>query len=62
MEQAIKSDPGFADGKVLPVLQDGTPLPPALAGTTGLGSAPLYVDLRDGKSADVWELLLNSLS
>ncbi len=62
MEQAIKSDPGFADGKVLPILQDGTPLPPELAGAGGLGSGPLYVDLRDDKSAAAWELLLKSCS
>jgi hypothetical protein len=62
MEQAIKSDPGFADGKVLPILRDGTPLPAELVGAGGLGSAPLYVDLHDDKSADAWELLLKSCS
>ena len=62
MEQAIKSDPGFADGKVLPILQDGTPLPRELAGAGGLGSGPLYVDLRDDKNAAAWELLLKSCS
>ena len=60
MEQAIKSDPGFAESKVLPILQDGTPPPSALAGAGGLGSAPLHVDLHDDKSAAAWELLLKS--
>jgi hypothetical protein len=62
MEQAIKSDPGYADGKVLPILQDGTPLPLDLSDAGGLGSAPIYVDLHDDKSADAWELLLKSCS
>jgi hypothetical protein len=62
MEQAIKCDPSFADGKVLPILQDGTPLPPELKGASGLGSEPIYVDLHDDKSADAWELLLKSCS
>ena len=62
MEQAIKSDPGFAKSKVLPILQDGTPLPPELKGAGGLGSEPIYVDLHDDKSADAWALLLKSCS
>jgi hypothetical protein len=62
MEQAIKSDPHFADGEVLPVLLDATPLPPELGGAGGLGSVPLYVDLHDDKSADAWALLLKSCS
>ena len=62
MEQAIKSDPGFVDSKVLPILQDGTSLPPELASAGGLGSGPLYVDLRDDESAAAWELLLKSCS
>jgi hypothetical protein len=60
MDQAIKSDPSFAASKVLPVRLDSTPLPLALAGTSGLGSAPVYADLRDGKNAAAWDLLLNS--
>ncbi len=59
MEQAIKSDPSFTDGKVLPILQDGTPLPPQLAGSGGLGSGPLYVEYFKDKDA-AWALLLKS--
>jgi hypothetical protein len=61
MKQAIKSDPGFADGKVLPILQDGTPLPPELKGAGGLGSGPVYVDYFKDKDAP-WALLLKSCS
>jgi hypothetical protein len=62
MEQAIKSDPGFAHGKVLPISQDGTPLPPELSGAGGLGSEPIHVDLCDDKKDDGWALLLKSCS
>ena len=62
MEQAIKCDPGFTDSKVLPILQDGTPLPPELAGAGGLGSDPLCVNLCDDKNEFEWALLLKSLS
>jgi len=60
MDQAIKCDPGFVDGKVLPILQDSTPLPRKLSGAGGLGSGPIYVDLHDDKSAAAWEPLLKS--
>ena len=60
MAQAIKADPGFAAGKVLPVMLDGAPLPTALAGSCGLGSGPVYVDLRDDKNTAAWDLLLSS--
>ncbi len=59
MEEAIKSDPGFTHGKVLPILQDGTPPPHELAGVGGLGSSPLYVDYFKDKDA-AWALLLKS--
>jgi hypothetical protein len=60
MEQAIKCDPGFAKSKVLAIRRDDTPMPAALRGAGGLGSAPIYVDLRDDEKADAWELLLKS--
>ena len=62
MDQAIKTDPGFTDGKVLPVMLDSTPLPPALAGSSGLGSGPIYIELCDDKIAAAWALLLKSCS
>ncbi len=62
MEQAIKSDPDFAAGKVQPVMLDNTPLPAALAGTGSLGSGPIYIDLQDDKKDAAWMLLLNSCS
>jgi hypothetical protein len=60
MEQAIKSDPAFADGKVLAVKRDVKRMPPALKGASGLGTGPLYVDLSDDKKDDDWALLLKS--
>ena len=60
MDQAIESDPGFATGKVLPIMLDGTPLPPQLASAGGLASGLLYVDLQDDKKVAAWALLLNS--
>lgn len=60
MDQAIKSDPGFAASKVLVVKLDSTPLPPELTGTGSLGSGPLYVDLQADKNSAPWDLLLES--
>ena len=60
MDRAIALDPSFAAGIVLPIRMDATPLPPALAGTGGLGTGPIYVDLRDGGDAEAWGLLLKS--
>jgi hypothetical protein len=60
MLQAIKSDPKFVTGRVLPVRLAPTPLPAPLAGSRGLGTGPLYVDLQDDKNSVAWKLLLKS--
>jgi TIR domain len=51
MDRAIRLDPGFAKGKIIPVKLDGAPLP---AKITKL----IYVDLRNDQADDQWRLLI----
>lgn len=60
MAKAIEADPGFATSKVLPIRLDATPTPPDLAGMSGLGSEPLYVDLQNDTDSAPWDLLIKS--
>jgi hypothetical protein len=53
MDRAIGLDPGFTNGKVIPVRLDGAKLPAKFAKPN-----PLYVDLRDGEAGDQWRLLI----
>ncbi len=56
MKRALKSDPKFEQGVVIPVMQGACALP----STISRWSPPLYVNLQDDKSADQWRLLLQS--
>ena len=60
MAKAIAADPGFAMGKVLPNRRDDKPWPSDLAGISGLGSEPLYIDLQNDTDGDQWDLLIRS--
>jgi hypothetical protein len=51
MNRAIKLDPGFPSGKVLPVKLDDSALPKRM-------EPLLYVDLRDTGADDKWQLLI----
>jgi hypothetical protein len=55
MERAIQRDPKFEKGITIPVLRMTCDLPPAITLPD-----PLYVDLRDDRNADSWNLLLAS--
>jgi len=52
MKRAIKRDPKFMKGNVIPVLRIDCTLP-------GVIKRPLYVDLRDDKDAAQWDKLLS---
>ena len=54
MDRALRLDPQFARGAVIPVRLDDCSLPGKLQGP----NAPLYVDLRDDRAPDPWRLLL----
>jgi hypothetical protein len=56
MTRALKSDPKFKHGVVVPVMRGGCALP----STISRWNPPLYVDLQDDKQADQWRLLLQS--
>ena len=60
MTQAIATDADFSNGKVIVIRRDDEALPNELDGKAGLGSEPLYVDLRDDNANSSWELLLKS--
>ena len=51
MDRAVRLDPGFTNGKVIPVRLDGANLPARITRPN-----PVYVDLRDGDAGDQWEL------
>ena len=53
MNRAIRLDPGFTAGKVIPVKLDGAKLPAKIARPN-----PLYVDLRNAAADDQWRLLI----
>jgi hypothetical protein len=53
MDRAIRLDPGFVNGKVVPVKLDGAKLPAKITRPN-----PLYVDLRNGAADDQWQLLI----
>ncbi len=55
LENAVRRDPEFRRGSVVPVVRAECPIPEAL----GRGDL-LYVDLRDDKDAAQWGLLLKS--
>ena len=61
MKQAIKTDPDFSKSKVIVIRQDDTPIPNKLAPKRGLGSEPLYVDLREDDKPAFWKLLVEEL-
>jgi TIR domain len=54
MNRAIKCDPKFEQGIVVPVLRESCKLPTSIP----KWNAPLYADLRDDKQSDPWSLLL----
>jgi hypothetical protein len=56
MKRAIKRDPFFKKGVVLPVKRQACTLPPSLTKS----SQPLYIDLTDDRDADQWDLLMNA--
>lgn len=60
LAKAIEADPGFATCKVLPIRLDDTPTPPDLAGMSGLGSEPLYINLQADTERAPWDLLIKS--
>jgi TIR domain len=53
MDRAIRLDPGFAKGKIIPVKFDGTSFPPKITRPN-----PLHVDLRNAAAADQWQRLI----
>ncbi len=53
MDRAIRLDPGFTNGKVIPVRLDGATLPAKIAKPN-----PLYIDLRDHDAGAQWQLLI----
>ena len=53
MDRAIKIDPKFERGVVIPVMRETCTLPNKIKKPN-----PLYVDLREDKQADPWTLLL----
>jgi len=57
MARAIALDPGFAHGKVLPVLR----VPCDLTAFTSHPNPPVWVDLTEDRRPDGWALLLRTL-
>jgi hypothetical protein len=53
MDRAIWLDPGFANGKVIPVRLDGARLPAKITRPN-----PLFVDLQDAAADGQWRLLI----
>jgi hypothetical protein len=53
MDRAIRLDPDFTAGKVIPVKLDDASLPGKIKNPN-----PLYVDLRSRDAADQWQLLI----
>lgn len=56
MARAIARDPAFANGVVVPLRLDATPLPATISGPD-----PLYADFRDDTKPEPWDRLLASL-
>ncbi len=54
LKRAIKLDPKFERGVVLPVLRENCILPAKITRPN-----PIYADLRDDKNPDPWKLLFN---
>jgi hypothetical protein len=54
MDRAIKLDPDFSKGDVIPVKLDDAPLPMKIKKPN-----PLYVDLRNVRADDQWQLLID---
>ena len=54
MERALKLDPEFAQGLLLPVLRTDCALPESFAGW----NPPLYADLKDDTRPEPWDALL----
>jgi hypothetical protein len=53
MDRAIRLDPDFTKGKIIPTKLDDSKLPRKIKTPN-----PLYVDLRNGGAADQWRLLI----
>jgi hypothetical protein len=53
MKRAIQRDPDFKDGVTIPVKREDCDLPAAIRRPN-----PMYVDLRDDRDGQAWELLL----
>jgi hypothetical protein len=53
MDRAIRLDPGFVNGKVIPVKLDGAKFPGKITRPN-----PLYGDLRNDHADDQWQLLI----
>jgi hypothetical protein len=53
MDRAVRLDPDFARGVVIPIRLDDSKLPRKINVPN-----PLYVDLRNGEAADQWQLLI----
>jgi hypothetical protein len=56
LERAIRRDPTFTAGIVLPVRRDDAPLPPKIT----IPNPSLYVDLKDDRDAASWGRLLTA--
>lgn len=58
MNRALKNDPQFKEGSVLPVIKETCTLPDWL--TRSNPDLPLYVNLTNGKDTTQWDLLLKA--
>lgn len=56
MKRALKKDPKFSNGLVLPVVRHDCSLPKAFTGW----NPPLYANLQDDKKPEPWQALLQA--